>query len=426
VNLPPENPYSYGAIGDGLTHLVTTNDVANNPQWDGQFVVGDEWDYVGWQAALNAAFGTPAAPNGYSASNLNRGVDCPGGFFRINRPLLVNSLVGGQITGRGRFTTRLWATGINQAVFRTNDCSSSTFSGIAFVGLVANNGALFYLDSDGTLLNGNGLQSNTFQDCFFGGNANAAFGLSIGAGGRMGSENLFLNCRFSQFSTAAVLIDNYNALNNTFVGGNVQNCPGNGILVQAGSCNIHGMAFENGLNTGGYDIAFANSANDCSTVTGCRSESLNFLISQNGHQVSVRGCNVVRNGSFVWAPNTPVSAGATCSAIVAGNGLLYLCSQAGTTGTSPPTWLPGTQNVLDGTAVWTGLDPVVVFLQNSRIQDCLFPWGRVSVDLQSVVLNCGFTRHDAITPRVLGTVNQSGNWVYSTGGPDSGGPAVPL
>ncbi len=56
----------------------------------------------------------------------------------------------------------------------------------------------------------------------------------------------------------------------------------------------------------------------------------------------------------VWAANTAYTVGQTIVPSVSGNGHLYVCTQAGTSGASAPTWPTGAgQTVNDGTVVWT-------------------------------------------------------------------------
>jgi hypothetical protein len=122
----------------------------------------------------------------------------------------------------------------------------------------------------------------------------------------MCSENLFMNCYFSRGGTipytgSGLYIRNYNALGNTVIGGNIAQC-GYGIYVHAGSApTIYGVGFQNYTIWGGQplcypgiDIYIENSAGDAYAISGCRSESDNFLkIGQPITTVSVNGCTLL-------------------------------------------------------------------------------------------------------------------------------------
>lgn len=52
-------PQQYGAFCDGSSHLVTAQDVVNNSsRWVGTYSAGQEWDFVGNQEAIYAAYAT--------------------------------------------------------------------------------------------------------------------------------------------------------------------------------------------------------------------------------------------------------------------------------------------------------------------------------------------------------------------------------
>jgi hypothetical protein len=140
------------------------------------------------------------------------------------------------------------------------------------------------------------LQSNTFSEMYFG---PGAYGLRIGAGGFMGSENLILNCYIGGQTIAGVYIANSNALCNTMIGGNIAQCA-KGIWVQAGSMpTIHGVSFQNYQNQTDIDIEIGNFARDTYSINACRSESVNFLRPLAGTQIVVSGCSHLNSGAFI-------------------------------------------------------------------------------------------------------------------------------
>src|SRR5262249_31536651 len=138
------------------------------------------------------------------------------------------------------------------------------------------NSVCFDLDFDG---NGIPLQSNTFSDINF---ANADIGLRIGNSGFMGSENLITNCFFANQRLYGLITMNFNALQQTVIGGNFQNC-GIGINVERGSVPvIHGVGFQQSTR---LDILVRKGVNDAISIKGCRTESVNFA--DINHQASV-------------------------------------------------------------------------------------------------------------------------------------------
>src|SRR5260370_19601128 len=81
------NPKEFGAIGDGASHKVTSADITAHSArgtgkfWIGTYAVGDEWDYVGLQEAIYAAFqNATLAPNKQNRK-LNKPLHIPTGFY---------------------------------------------------------------------------------------------------------------------------------------------------------------------------------------------------------------------------------------------------------------------------------------------------------------------------------------------------------
>jgi hypothetical protein len=153
------------------------------------------------------------------------------------------------------------------------------------------NSVCFDLDFDG---NGIPLQSNTFCDIYF---QTADIGLRTGNSGFMGSENLITNCFFANHPKYGLLTMNFNALQQTVIGGNFQNC-GTGINVQYGSVPVvHRVGFQQSAY---FDIVTWNGANDAMSIKGCRSESLNFV--DINHQASaIEACSQANAASGIFA-----------------------------------------------------------------------------------------------------------------------------
>jgi hypothetical protein len=165
------------------------------------------------------------------------------------------------------------------------------------------NATIFDLNWDGAA-GGAALQSNIFVDMLFNG---GGIGVDIGAGGYMGSENLFVNCFWIAQATAALKTSNFNALQNTVVGGNLQNC-NMGIWVERGSVPVvESVGFQ---QSKAWDIRVDNSANDTLTVIGCRTESSNFARLHNGVHAYLLGCSQTEAGPagyFLQTGGCPVT-----------------------------------------------------------------------------------------------------------------------
>ena len=236
------NAKTFGAVGDGITD-----------------------DTAALQAAINAAFVVLGPHDPVSKAAGNQELYIPAGIYKITEPLKLNGTSGAIMRGAGRFTTQIVnATGSN--VFTTNGCQYSKFSDMLLQ--ASGSGVCFDLDWDG--ISFCSAQSNEFNNIFF---AGGAYGLRIGNSGFMGSENVTLDCFFEGQTIAGLSTKNFNALQNTVVGGNFQNCA-IGIWVNVGSVpSIVSVGFQ---GSGTFDIKVDNSANDCVSIIGCRTESPNF------------------------------------------------------------------------------------------------------------------------------------------------------
>jgi hypothetical protein len=344
------SPKMFGAIGDGKSHKLAPADLgANQDKWIGKYQAGDEWDYVGLQEAIYACFNSGTLkPNGSNAF-ANKPLYIPAGNYLVNKPPTITLIRGGNIYGAGRISTTITATYPGPA-FQTNGCWYTQFTGIQFSGTVPYDGAVFELDGNYDGTNKQGVQANTFKDCLFHANNVVKMGLALvrrGGNAGQGSENLFLNCHFHSATFAAVYIGGYNALQNTFIGGNIQNCL-NGFYLQAGSINVESMGFQNGflrqIENGGFDVVFRNSADDHSSIKNCRSESACLLSVGNKHYVVYDNNNAVNsppNGA--WKPNQAYPQGAVVCGRSKGNGdgHVYVAMNSGKSGGTEPQWTGG-------------------------------------------------------------------------------------
>jgi hypothetical protein len=188
------------------------------------------------------------------------------------------------------------------SVFETNGCGYSHFEGL-YLESLGKTAPVFDLDWDGSK-GGAALQSNTFLDLFFNG---GGIGVELGASGHMGSENIFINCFAMNQAIAGIKTSNFNALQNTVIGGNFQNC-NIGIWVSSGSApNIQAVGFQNSKL---WDIRVDNSANDTLIAIGCRTESSNFVRLGNFVHAYIACCTQAEaghGGCFVQSNGCPVT-----------------------------------------------------------------------------------------------------------------------
>ena len=367
-------PQMFGAIGDGARHPISKTDLeANIGKWIGNYQVGDEWDYIGLQEAIYACF--QRGPANSSDSKQTRSLYLPSANYLVNKTPTVTQLKGATIYGAGRLMTTITSTFAGPA-FQTNGCWYTQFTGIQFTGTTPHDGAVFELDGNYDGINKQGVQANTFKDCLFDGQGVVRYGLALvrrGGNKAQGSENLFLNCHFGNSKTAGVYSNGYNALQNTFLGGNIQNCL-NGIYVEAGSINVDSMGFQNGFQSQiehhGFDIVLRNSADDHSSIKNCRTESACFVDSRKNHYVVLDNNNVV-NAPAEWTagqayPQGAITQGRTyrgglqllLTAGGNGNGHVHIAMSGGTSGSSEPQW-PGSGVLATGT-IAAGTDTLSV------------------------------------------------------------------
>ena len=257
---------NYGAVGDGITD-----------------------DTAALQNAINGAFNNIVKSEETPAYG-QKSLFIPGGSYKITKPLSIVSGFGIKIYGAGKFSSRIFnpeGTG----VFITNGCCYSQFYDMEWSGVAGGDEAVFDLDWDGT---GTTLQNNSFYNIFFN---NGSYGIRVGKSQKMGSENGFYHCKWNNCAAAGLETANFNALNNWVFGGEFQQCA-IGIHVAAGAVPvIHGVSFELQSKA---DIVISNAANDAYSIQGCRSESANFLLANQGSG-AVSGCThyCLSNGYFL-------------------------------------------------------------------------------------------------------------------------------
>lgn len=425
------NALAYGAIGNGTPTFITASDISNhNGIWLGSYTVNDTWDFVGIQEAIYAAFGGPSNSNAQTNVLLNRPLRIPSGLYTINRPLSLNMVEGGIIYGDGKFATIIRSTFV-----QSNSTTCLQANGFAFMEMYDlqfqqsastpnPTGNLVSIGWDGSA--GGGLQGNIFRDMMFSGEGqfpstdptfpnqmNVQFGLLISpSGSQQGSENLYINCHH-QWCEYGASTRNFNALQNGWYGGNFENCRLAGIWAFEGAIRVDNVGFQNDPNGpngsnaragqqiayGGWDILITNSSGDASLITNCRSQSYQFVQSNNDHKTTIIGCNVQ---PFVnrWTAGLVAIQGDYIQGSVAGgvlDGTIWKCTVGGTAGGSEPNWQANTSNTLtDGSITWVRQFNNVV--QGDRSTTCLqsiLPYGLITA---ATVVDCVVSRPDYFNP----------------------------
>lgn len=314
--------FGVGAMGLALTQAnasaaAPAYDSALNAKAFGAVGNGESDDTAALQAWISAGCGSPESGHGREYYR-NIPMFLPPGNYRIKAPLSIRSGFGLHIFGAGRFTSTI-RNSAGGSIFVTNGCQYSRFERMCLVS-TGKTEPLFELDWDNT--GPAALQSNTFADIYF---AGGGYGVRIGNGGYMGSENLFANCYFSGSAVAGLFTSNYNALQQTVIGGNFGECH-TAIHVRAGSVpTIHGVGFQGSAD---FDIQIDNQANDAYSIAGCRTESQNFVRNSNGATIAIAGCAQTSSsaGTFVSTSGGAVTLDA-CSSFagsIRGNTSAYI------------------------------------------------------------------------------------------------------
>lgn len=225
------------------------------------------------------------------AAIIAMGTDClfiPGGNYLTDLALTITNGVGMHIFGAERFSTTITSTTGN-GVFATDGFQYSTLEGIAFSGAsTSDTSPIIDFDWTGT---GTGLQSIKVRECFF---QNTDVAVQIGFSHHGAGNFIFDGCEWINCATAAINGLDFNAsLGIALIGGDVQEC-GTGFLMNEGSIeSIVGTTFENN----GWDIQILGSAYDTMTITGVRSESINFLNLLRG-SAAITGCTHTDHARF--------------------------------------------------------------------------------------------------------------------------------
>lgn len=213
--------------------------------------------------------------------------------------LTMTYVVGARIMGDGKDSCGVSTTSTG-SVFGINGMYHTHWEGfgVGGSGIATSVGVGIDLDWDYNQTGGSGSQStqtNSFVDMAFGG---LLHGVRCGKHGQQVSENSFYNCNFTQCGLAGLSVYNYNALQMSIYGGNIQSCY-NGIYIYAGSVPaICGVAFQASTN---YDILAERTVGDASAIMGCRSESDNFVFLQAGYSAHISCCTQTSGAAGIFA-----------------------------------------------------------------------------------------------------------------------------
>jgi hypothetical protein len=242
------NVKDYGATGDG-----TTNDES------------------AIQAAVDAAFGTAAAPNGTTATS-NKPLFFPNGTYKVNTPIVLTKVRGAHIYGAGPLATTV--TGASGA-FITNGCEYCHFEDMTFLGGASS--IAFELDWDG--VGSVGLQFNSFSNVSFVGTPD--YSCRIGLSGNGGAGNQFYACNFGGGAVAGLVTWTAGAFGQSIHGGGA-------------SQNVTAFWIKNGSISAINDVGFSgNTSQDVLMdsigpvlLKGNRTESLLSLKFTNANSVA--------------------------------------------------------------------------------------------------------------------------------------------
>jgi len=337
----------------GLGTVVFTNNRRVRtfyPEWWGAIGDGSTDCFAAIQAA-------EVAMESVKSGEMVFGSGSTAASYNVSAAVQISRVKGIKWKGNGPDNTRITATGGQPAV-QTLGCWRSKFEGIYFTTSASISAkGVFELDGDGT----QGVQGNTIERCYFNANQLAPYAFTVvrvGGSGAQGSENLYLNCNFDGATTACYYQNGFNALNNTFLGGNLQSYSKHGIQIVAGSVEVFSVGFQSTyqytqIANSGFDIdASSSGVNERILVQGCRTESLQFYNGASS-QLPILIGNYQSPSVSTWTALTGYSLNAVIIKNTTAGNKLFRVTTAGTSGAAEPSpWPPGGTQA-DGSVVWT-------------------------------------------------------------------------
>lgn len=361
----------FGPIADGNSHPLSSRYVSlAQAQTDYPFVTSltQEIDWAACQQTSNVAFGASGFENGNN-SQLNKELKIGEGlYFFGNDTWTIRNLGSGRIIGEGQFVTQL--TG-NSIVLQFDGVWFSVLESFSLQALT--NTAVTVLDIDGNVPGHpyptRGVQGvDLVNISVLASGGQYAFAMCRqGGSGAQGSECQYRDLHLSGANTACYYQNGFNALSNVFLGGDMQNYPANGILVNGGTVHVLGTSFESTkmfqqyLNNA-YDINIGStgSGEGC-IIHGCRSESIRFLFNGGNVSADVRGCVGLLGTFNTWTGN--IQWNIDDAIVVHASSQIFKVTVAGIAGGVEPTW-PASGSVGDGGVTWTFVD--FNFIENNK------------------------------------------------------------
>jgi hypothetical protein len=406
------SPLDFGANNDG-SPTPLSNDYATladaQAAYDGAFYfvtsLSQTKAYAGIRAAAEACFGPPGAEHANSPW-LNKELRLGPGFYHLGEETItIRNTVGAKITGAGRLATKIHS---NKTIFDFDGLWYSIIHGFSCEIQAAHTRGAMIIDGNvpGHPYSTRGVQGITLSDMLFsgGGSGNAgsvAFEMTtVGGSSAQGSENVFLNCHF-QDAAICYYQGGYNALSNTFIGGNFQNY-GAGIYVWGGTFNLYNTGFQS-LNTDAalsgdpawsVDVKVGDpGAFEGVIVHGCRTESLRFLWHDFGVRLNI-ACVEQRLNYVGWYASSQYGPNGGQAKATFANGTGWVASGTGsgpwTSGATEPNWASVTSNggtIVDNQITWTRHD-----------FDWIHSGGNITVDYNTV--NCAIGAIRLSNPQV--------------------------
>lgn len=295
-------PQDFGAFADGTAHFLTTQDIADNPQWvkkyDGSsWTTADTWDSVAFQQCVYACFASTSPAGGSPVWNhlltngsilYNRVMFIPKGQYYINSTMQICAR-GFEINSEAKSVCQLQWYGPQATplgMIFTDSVSYGVFRNLTLTAESLIDGPLLSLDHTGAIA-GLSPQQLTFYDPVLFGNLKATKGIDIAPTGSsaQGDTITFVNSYAQQFIEYAYGLYGANAICNVFLGGDIQFCSKYGIYGAAGQVGIFGMHTENQfyyLNftpaysqivTDGADVFSSAPTGNPSSIASLRSEA---------------------------------------------------------------------------------------------------------------------------------------------------------
>jgi hypothetical protein len=391
------NVSQFGAICDGQSHPLRQKFAtlaAAKAVYPFVTSLNQEIDYASLKLASNTAFGADAAEHGTSNPQANIPLYIPQGVCYLgNDTWTIRKASGIRIEGAAPTATTIKANG---TVLAFDGLWYSQIGNLGIATLSASTVAALDIDGNvpshpyGTF----GVQANTFPNLLVngGGGSHAVAVCRQGGSGGQCSEMTFINPHFLNASFAVYYQNGFNAIDNVFIGGDIQNYTTNGIYLVAGSVKFLGTSFESTTGytqilNGGCDIqASAAGAGDSILAYGNRTESLCFYNGAWSQPADIRGLTH-RPGIGKWAASTHYALNST----VIANGKLFRATTGGISGGSQPVW-SASGTVTDGSVAWRATPYNVVKIQQGSFdaKTSYIDWSATVVEgSEPSITNCG-------------------------------------